>query len=252
MLIAPPSDTYEDNGTDSRDMTDTEKTDPSQSAQPRYWVKRSDVDLALQDRQTRNWLFGFRGITNATNERSFISAIAPKVAAGNSFPLFLLNIDPQKVAALVGNFSCLAFDFVARQKIGGSNLNLFLVRQFPALQPDKYSGEDIKFVVSRVLELTYTATDLAPFANDLGYKGKPFQWDTHRRALLRAELDAYYAKLYGLTRDELRYILDPSDVYGDDYPSVTFPGLKRNEVRDFGEYRTRRLVLEAWDKYCAQ
>ena len=86
----------------------------------------------------------------------------------------------------------------------------------------------------------------------MGYLGKPFQWDTNRRALWRAELDAYYAKLYGLTRDELRYILDPSDIYGDDYPSVTFPGLKRNEVRDFGEYRTRRLVLEAWDKYCAQ
>ena len=48
----------------------------------------------------------------------------------------------------------------------------------------------------------------------MGYLGKPFQWDTNRRALWRAELDAYYAKLYGLTRDELRYILDPSDIYG--------------------------------------
>ncbi len=70
---------------------------------------------------------------------------------------------------------------------------------------------------------------------------------THR-ATLRAELDAYYAKLYGLTRDELRYILDPADIYGDDYPSETFRVLKSNEIRQFGEYRTRRLVLEAWDR----
>ena len=65
--------------------------------------------------------------------------------------------------------------------------------------------------------------------------------------MLRAELDAYYARMYGLTRDELRYILDPSDTHGPDYPTETFRGLKSNELRAFGEYRTRRLVLEAWD-----
>jgi hypothetical protein len=56
----------------------------------------------------------------------------------------------------------------------------------------------------------------------MGYDGEPFIWDDGRRAKLRAELDAYYAKLYGLTRDELRYILDPKDVYGEDFPSETF------------------------------
>jgi len=34
---------------------------------------------------------------------------------------------------------------------------------------------------------------------------------------------------------------------GADYPSETFRILKNNETRLFGEYRTRRLVLEAWD-----
>ena len=80
----------------------------------------------------------------------------------------------------------------------------------------------------------------APFA--------PAKWDEDRRALLRAELDAYYARLYGLTRDELRYILDPKDVYGPDFPGETFRVLKEKEERAFGEYRTRRLVLEAWDR----
>jgi hypothetical protein len=78
-------------------------------------------------------------------------------------------------------------------------------------------------------------------------RDSPFAYDLARRAQLRAELDAYYARLYGLTRDELRYILDPADTHGPDYPTVTFPGLKRNEESAFGEYRTRRLVLEAWD-----
>lgn len=76
----------------------------------------------------------------------------------------------------------------------------------------------------------------------------PFKWDENRRAVLRAELDAYYAKLYGLTRDELRYFLDPKDVYGPDFPGESFSGLKEKEEREYGEYRTHRLVLGAWDR----
>jgi hypothetical protein len=77
---------------------------------------------------------------------------------------------------------------------------------------------------------------------------EPFPFDPDRRAILRAELDAYYARLYGLTEEELRYILDPADVMGEDYPSETFRVLKEKEIREYGEYRTRRLVLEAWDR----
>jgi len=75
-------------------------------------------------------------------------------------------------------------------------------------------------------------------------------------------MDAYYARLYGLTRKQLRYILDPweevSDplgpeayaarVEGSDFPGETFRVLKEKEMREYGEYRTRRLVLEAWGR----
>ncbi len=77
---------------------------------------------------------------------------------------------------------------------------------------------------------------------------EPCSFDPNRRTQLRTELDAYCAKLYGLTRDELRYILDPSDTHGEDYPSVTFPTLKKNDTARYGHYRTQHLVLEAWDK----
>lgn len=143
--------------------------------------------------------------------------------------------------------SSLPIDFVTRNKIGGSNLNFFIVKQLPVLPPEAYGEEALDYIVPRVLELTYTSHDLAPFARDLGYKGAPFGWDPERRHRLRSELDAYYAHLYGLTRDELRYILDPADVMGPDYPSVTFPGLKRKEIAEHGEYLTQRLVLEAFD-----
>jgi hypothetical protein len=64
-------------------------------------------------------------------------------------------------------------------------------------------------------------------------------------------LDALYAQIYGLDRDGLRYVLDPSDVMGEDYPSESFRVLKGKEIRHFGEFRTQRLVLEAWDRLVA-
>ena len=76
----------------------------------------------------------------------------------------------------------------------------------------------------------------------------PFRWNDTRRALIRAELDARIARMYGLTRDELRYILDPHDVYGPDFPGETFRVLKEKETKLYGEFRTRRLVLAAWDR----
>jgi hypothetical protein len=155
---------------------------------------------------------------------------------------------PRNFAALIGCLSSLSADFLARHKVGGTHLNIFIYQQLAVLPPSAYSAADLAFITPRVLELTYTSYSLTSFARDLGYEGPPFGWNEDRRALLRAELDAFYARSYGLTRDELRYILDPADVRGHDYPSETFRVLKTNEKARYGEYRTARLVLDAWDR----
>ena len=49
--------------------------------------------------------------------------------------------------------------------------------------------------------------------------------------------------------DDLRYILDPEDVRGEDCINETFRVLKTNEIRQYGEYRTKRLVLEVWNRF---
>lgn len=239
------------NNDNANDVSLTDKQNPDFFVTPRYWIDKSKVEERLKDKDWKNeWLLGFRDITNATNERTVISSVIPKSGVGNQLPLIFPaeNENPQIYAALVGNLSALVLDFVARHKVGGTHLNFFLAKQLPILPPDFYTETDLNYIVPRVLELTYTAHDLKPWAEDLGYHGDPFSFDPDRRALLRAELDAWYAKAYGLTRDELRYILDPADIMGNDYPSETFRVLKNNELRQFGEYRTRRLVLDAWDK----
>ncbi|WAD27021.1 N-6 DNA methylase [Pseudomonadaceae bacterium T75] len=195
------------------------------------------------------YLLGWRDITNATNERSVISSVLPWMAVGHTMPLmFPKTGTPAQRAALLANLDSLVYDFVARQKIGGTHLTYSYLKQFPTLHPDDYSESDLAYIVPRVLELAYTAHDLKPFAKDLGYDGEPFPWKPDRRHQLKCELDAYYAHLYGLSRDELLYILDPQNVMPEGYPSVTFPGLKRKELAEFGEYRTQVRVVAEYER----
>jgi hypothetical protein len=238
--------TYE--GLDVRDTAVMEKQDPDFRVMPRYWVDKQEVDNKLAGKWDKQWLMAFRGISNFDNERTGIFSLIPRVGVGNSAPIIITTIkDCKLVTCLLANCCSLVFDFVVKTKIGRVNFNFFIVKQLPILPPESYTPQDIEFISRRVLELVYTAWDMQPFAQDMGYEGAPFVWNPERRAILRAELDAKYAKLYGLTRDELRYILDPSDVYGAEFPSETFRVLKSKEMKEYGEYRTQRLVLAAWD-----
>lgn len=235
-------------GTDSRDALKAEKRDPAFDSEPRYWVPSSEVEVRLGAKGwDRGWLMGWRDICRSTDERTVIATAFPRAGVGHTCPLLSVEHVPAFWAALLSNLGSLALDFVTRLKIGGTHLTYGYMKQLPLLPPSAYSETDNEYLVSRILELTYTSHSMAPFARDLGYTGAPFAWDEDRRAYLRAELDAFYAKAYGLTRNELRYILDPSDVKGPDYPSETFRVLKEKEIRKYGEYRTAKLVLQAWD-----
>lgn len=277
----------------TRDLSLQELQDPYITIASRYWVEKEQIQKRLQDRNwQKQWLLGFRRITNTTNERTFLLSVLPIVGAGDSVFLMLPQIsNPFKGALLLSVFNSVVLDYITRQKMGGTNLSFFIVKQLPVLPPQTFGKAELEYIVPRVLELVYTAYDLQPFAQDIWDECKhdldlreqimlqrranhsathqladpqlsaavdslslfqdqappPFIWHEERRAQLRAELDAYIAKLYGLSRDELRYILDPKDVYGPDFPGETFRVLKEKEERLYKEYRTRRLVLEAWD-----
>lgn len=195
----------------------------------------------------------------------------------------LIFAEQQKMEMICCLLSCLnsiSFDYLARQKITINHLTYGIFYQLPVLPPSAFSPQHSAFIIPRVVELVYTAWDIKAFAEDVwaesdealraellrrsaecnagapaelfsprdGFPLPPYRWDDGRRAVARAELDARIARLYGLSRDELRYILDPADVYGPDFPGETFRVLKEKETKLYGEYRTRRLVLEAWDR----
>ena len=134
-------------------------------------------------------------------------------------------------------------DYNARNKIGGSHINLTITSQLPILPPDTYDQSTPwqpdtilrDWIADRVLELSYTAWDLQPFAQDLGYDGPPFRWDPERRFEIRCELDAAYFHLYEIERDDVDYIMS------------TFPIVQRKDEAAHGTYRTRDRILEIYD-----
>lgn len=138
----------------------------------------------------------------------------------------------------------MAFDYIARQKLSGTGMTYFIVKQLACPSPDQFSSpapwrqkEQLEtWLKPYALELSYTSHRLRPYADDLGDNGPPFRWEPDRRALLRADLDAGFLHIYGLNRDEAEHVLD------------SFPVVRKYDGRDFGEYRTKRLVLEAYDR----
>lgn len=247
--------------------------DSNSSITPWYWVKKSLVDERLTDKDRNgnvrwqwkhSYYIAFRDVTNATNERTCVATLMPSgVAAGDKAPLVFTSRSLIPSACFAAMLSSLVFDYVARQKVGGSSMALFIMKQQPVLTSDQIPSATQWKIVKRVAELCYFNHDMDDWASELWEKmneeqraelpqlgaQQPWIYNPERKAILQAELDAIFAHLYGLNTEDLRYILDPEDVCGKGCINETFRVLKDNELRQYGEYRTKRLVLEAWNKF---
>lgn len=153
----------------------------------------------------------------------------------------IINLTNAEADALMASaMSSFVFDFCTRNAIGGANLNFFIIKQLPVPPPaDFLRSLDSRlsykqFIIPRALELIYTARDLQPFAQALGFEGKPFAWDTERRFLLRCELDAAFFHIYGLHDHEVEHVMD------------SFTIIKSDEEDKLDEYRTKRVILEIY------
>ena len=223
-----------------QETTEDNHCNPSYVVMPRYWIPQADVERVLGSWKGA-WLLSFHNIARSGVARTWISTALPRYGVGNSAPLLFLEEQHRHLGlCILSNLNALPFDYIVRQKIGGWNMNFFIVKQLPVLLPVTYEqhigGETLAdWVTKRALELTYTSEDMQPLARELGYSGPPFAWNEARRARLRGELDGLYAHLYGLSRGDLEYVLE------------TFPVLKKNEERQHGEYRSARLALAAYD-----
>lgn len=250
-----------------------ELSNPNSHIMPWYWVPLSAVKdrLVKYDKDgnvvwewKHKWLFAFRDIARGVDMRTFIIAPIPDAkGVGHTATLLYAERGCMPGASLYGMMSSLIFDYCSRQKIGGTHASINYVKQFPVLTPDQIPSATQWQIVKRVAELCYFNHDMDGWASELWEEmneeqraelpqlgaQQPWIYNPERRAILQAELDAIFAHLYGLNTEDLRYILDPEDVCGKGCINETFRVLKDNEIRQYGEYRTKRLVLEAWNNF---
>jgi hypothetical protein len=216
--------------------------DPDFEPLARYWVAEKTVAEADRARWNHDWFFGWRDITNVSNARTFVPSLVPKAAIGHKFPV-ALPLDSENVPLLQAIWSSLSFDYIARQKLSGTSMTYFMVKQLACPTPAAFDEQPSwcgtslgAFVRPRVLELSYTSNRVRPYAVDLfGDARAPYRWSPERRDQLRAEIDGAMLLLYGHDRADAEDVLE------------SFDGLRRSEEHDHGEFRTKRLVLSAYD-----
>ncbi|MDZ5447527.1 DNA methyltransferase [Micromonospora sp. 4G57] len=225
-------------------LSDSDHRDTLRSPIPMYWIAEDSVEQRLEVHGDVPWLLTWRDVTASTNERTLISTVIPRMGVGHTSPIALLAGGKAFAAGLIANLGAFIMDYAVRQKVSGLHLTYSYMKQFPVLPPECYESsvpwgrndETLgSWVEARVLELTFTSNDLAPYARDFGYDGPPFRWDPARREWLRAELDAAYFHLYGIDRDDVDYIMD------------TFKVVRQKDEAAHREYRTKRLILDRYD-----
>jgi len=237
--------TYERDGK-VRDVTLSEKRDANFVVMPRYWVDRREVDVKLEGRWDRKWLLGWRDICRSTDERTCIATIDGENASPEGGTLLTLCDPPEAAPLLLANWNSFAFDFVARQKVGGTHLKYFTMRQLPMLSVEMaearlpWADRSVQpWITERVMGLLLDNEEMRKLGDDFGTELVGDAWDPSRRASIRAELDAAFFHLYGIGRDDVDYIME------------TFPIAKRKDLAAHGEYRTKRMILEVYDAMAA-
>jgi N-6 DNA Methylase len=221
-------------------LAQSQKDDQHFAITPRYWIAEESVQERLKDRWDRGFLLGWRDICRSTDERTMICSLIPVAAVGHKLPLALSHANPAYLATIWSSF---ILDYVARQKIAGTSMGYFVVKQLPVPSPDRYEEFPQwaplqtlgSWMSSRIVELSYSNYEMKALADELRDASGPFRWDDERRAMLRAELDAAYFHLYGIVREDVEYVMD------------TFKVVRERDEKQFGEYRTKRLILEVFE-----
>ena len=220
-------------------LTDSEKADPRQLATPLWEVPRSFIAARDPSFVQRAWDLALCDVTSALNERTAIAAAVPLCFATHNLPLVrVCGGDARSSLLFLAILGSLATDYFARLRVATNHLTEGIFNSLPIPEPGHLRGLSTTLfgdewgAAKRALELSYTGTDLAPLAEQAGWASAPYVWDNAQRMRTQASLHAFAFAAYGLTVTDAEEILRDFDV------------LRRREEKEFGDFRTRTLILD--------
>jgi hypothetical protein len=239
--------TYQSGHGNSSVWVERDFGDPAKLIVPQWRVLRENIPSKLGDR-CEHYRVGFGDVANPRNERSFTATLVPPgVICGHKVPTFTFNAEYQWAylpwLAVANSF---AMDWLTRCRLSAPTLSYTLLDSLPFPRLELSDGF-VQAAAPIVLRLICTSTEMTAFWNQMAKYdlAEPVPYDSVPgpaltapldRALARAELDAMVAlRVFGLTRSEVSTLM------------VSFDVLRRREEKAFGEYRTKRVVLEVYD-----
>jgi len=223
--------------------------EPGKRIAPQWHIPLVDVPEKTVDR-TKSYRIGFCDVGGVTNQRFLMAAmIPPGSLCGHSVPTIMFEPNDDRLQLFwLGLANSFCLDFLARQK-GALHMTLTLLDSLPL--PRRYTDSAVEqAIVARAARLSCSGREMEALWARLpgSLFNLPPAEDPETRRLLRAELDVLVARdFFGLTRDEVRYLLDPSSVLGSDCGIETFGALKRAETRNGQPFTSFDLIMEAWD-----
>ncbi|OGJ22296.1 hypothetical protein A3K73_04765 [Candidatus Pacearchaeota archaeon RBG_13_36_9] len=172
---------------------------------PRYKIFEKDIESALkpEKRYYKSYWMAYRLIASSTNYRTLISTIVPPgYVGGNSLAIIRMDNNKQ-LCFLAGIINSFVIDYFIRQKVS-ANVNMFYFLETPV--PRLSSGKEFEAVVRKVAQLVSVTNEFQELKKEIGIE-YPLT-NENERALARAQLDIMVAKIYGITKEELAFILD--------------------------------------------
>jgi len=226
---------------------------PNKRIQPQWRIVPEDIPDKLNGRIDR-YRIGFGDVASPTNQRGLIAALLPAASvSGHTVPTIEFNDSgPENLLLWLGVANSFAMDFLVRPKVS-LHMTYTVMDSLPFPRDFRKTPAAAE-IVRRVCALCAVGPEMQAFretvleAGILSFPSDVVE-DPDRRAVLAAEIDVLVAReVYGLSKDEMLYILDPANILGDDCGIETFKALRNRELREFNEFRTQRLIEEAWDR----
>lgn len=179
--------------------------------EPQFLIRRSDA-WKPGARTHRGPKIAYMRIGSATNARTVISTYLRDTPAGDSVFYFVPGSAPVSTAlSVVGMFGTFTYDFAVRARAGGLNLSEFLMLETPLVGRAAFQASGL---VPQILALACGGAWFAPEWLEVGRSAARCELSgigERERLRLRCILDAAVAALYGLSRDDLRWILRDCD-----------------------------------------
>jgi hypothetical protein len=224
--------------------------DPAKAIVPQWRIPPKQLPEDRIDRISR-YRIGFCDVVNPATEKCLVSAlIPPHVVCGRSVLTIVFDDgDIGDMLLWIAVANSLVMDFVVRKKVR-LHMTYTVVDSLPFPRDRRNTPASME-IISRAFALAAVGREMSELPKIVGIpEGITPVDNPDERARLFAEIEVLVAReVFGLTRDELRYVLDPDNLLGQGSGIETFRVLRDREKRQLGEYRTQRLVQEAWDRF---